>query len=111
MTELEIFKPGAKAGQVILCVNLSTAGDIGTSLSTLKVLGYEQPEFRHITVKSGIQVFAVLKDETHQKGVPFDYLMPEWNTLMEHFEASSVHLWRGYSNLQSARIGGKTVEV
>lgn len=104
MLELNCVKPGAKPGQVILCVNLSKAGNIETTLEVLTELGYK-PELRHISLKSGVQVFAVIKDEQHEKGVAFNYLMDEWLILREKLEPSSVHLWRGYSTLQEAKAG------
>lgn len=105
MTKLiEVFKPCAKPGQVILCVNLSKAGDFERSMEVITELG-DEPELRHISLKDGLQVFAIIKDEQYEKGVPFNYLMDEWLKLRERLEPSSVHLWRGYSSLQEAKAG------
>ena len=102
MVELNCVKPGAKPGQVILCVNLSKAGKIDETLRVLTDLGYE-PDLRYVSLKSGVQVFAVVKDEQHAESVASSYLMDEWLALREKLDPSCVHLWRGYSSLQEAK--------
>jgi hypothetical protein len=103
MFDLDCVRPGAKAGQVILAVDLSIAGmNPDESMAVLKELGYE-PENKLISYTNGVRVFAFLKNEQHPKGVKHDYLMAEWCYLRGVFAPESVHLWRGYSSLQEAK--------
>ena len=97
ITALKI-RPGAKPGQIILGVDLSETERSSQVLNLLTELGYE-PHLRYLELKTGLHVFAVLKDEQHDPNVMIDdeYLMNEWETLSYHITPSTaVRLWRGY---------------
>ena len=94
MAVLECIKPGAKAGQVMLAVDLSVAGDADQVLATIRHLGYDL-KIRHVTYPSGVHVLAVLKDEQHQTPVSDEYFLAEWLQLRSQINPDAVHLWRG----------------
>jgi hypothetical protein len=101
MTVLQCVKPGVKPGQVILAVDLTTAGLADEVLIKIEALGYK-PEIRHVAYPSGVHVLAILKDEQHEI-VGDDYLIDEWLRLVAAINSdSSVHLWRGKTREQSA---------
>lgn len=92
------IRAGAKAGQVILGVDLSEVEQPSKVLDLLTSLGH-QPQFRYLELKVGLHVFAVLKDEQHDPTAMIDdeYLMDEWESLTEKITPhSAVRLWRGY---------------
>ncbi|MBD2326310.1 hypothetical protein [Alkalinema sp. FACHB-956] len=93
MAVLNCVKPGAKKGQTILLVDLTTSGDSDAVMTTLQRLGYT-PEIRHVSYKTGVHVLAVLKDEQHD-GIPEDYLIDEWMQLRSEINPDAVHLWYG----------------
>lgn len=99
--ELQCVKPGVRAGQVVLAVDLTTAGSIDDTLASVRELGYSNPEIRHVAYSSGVHVLAVLKDEQHDS-VPDDYLLDEWQQLLSVIPADAVHLWRGLPNRATA---------
>lgn len=99
ITTLKI-RPGAKPGQIILGVDLSETERFSQVLNLLTELGYD-PQLRYLELRSGLHVFAVLKDEQHDSSVMIDdeYLMNEWETLSYQITPSTaVRLWRGYPN-------------
>jgi hypothetical protein len=96
MAIIECVKPGAKAGQIILAVDLSIAGKSDEVLAKIQSLGY-QPEIRHVAYPSGIHVLAILKDEEFPTTVEDDYLIEEWQQVREAISPDAVHLWRGKS--------------
>lgn len=90
--------PGAKPGQIILGVDLSETERCSQVLDLLTELGYE-PQLRYLELKTGLHVFALLKDEQHDPTVMIDdeYLMDEWEALVNQITPSkAVRLWRGY---------------
>ncbi|MEB3293799.1 MAG: hypothetical protein VKJ24_11625 [Synechococcales bacterium] len=93
MTVLNCVKLGAKTGQTILLVDLTTSGDSDAVMTTLQRLGYT-PEIRHVGYKTGVHVLAVLKDEQHDV-IPEDYLIDEWMQLRSEINPDAVHLWCG----------------
>ncbi len=94
MAVLNCVKPGAKAGQILLLVDLTTSGNSDNVLATLQGLGYV-PEIRHASYKSGVHVLAILKDEQHNSPVDEDYLVDEWMSLRSQLNPEAVHLWCG----------------
>ena len=94
MAVLNCVKPGAKVGQIILLVDLTTSGNSDDVMATLQTLGYS-PEIRHASYRSGVHVLAILKDEYHQNPVSEDYLIDEWMKLRSHINPDAVHLWSG----------------
>jgi hypothetical protein len=94
MAVLNCVKPGARAGQIILLVDLTTSGNSDDVLATLQGLGYA-PEIRHASYKSGVHVLAILKDEQHDGPVDEDYLVDEWMVLRSQLNPDAVHLWCG----------------
>jgi hypothetical protein len=94
MTVLECVKPGAKPGQVILSVDLTTSGNYDHTIATLKAMGYA-PAIRHVTYKSGVHVLAIVRDETHKEEIADEYLIDEWLKLQTVFSSDAVRLWRG----------------
>ena len=96
------MKPRAKAGQVILSLDLGKTGDVEGSLGLLLEMGYT-PSIRNVELKSGMSMFAIIKDEQHSTGVGSTYLMDEWLELRKRFNPACVHLWRGYSSLSEAK--------
>lgn len=95
MTVLNCVKPGAKAGQTILFVDLTMAGDVDATLSKLNSMQYS-PEIRHVSYKTGVHVIAVVRDEQNDP-IPEDHLIDEWMRLRSEFDSDAVHLWRGSS--------------
>lgn len=93
MTVLDYVKPGAKFGQVRLVVDLSVAGNVDETLNILKEMGYE-PTFELVSLRSGVHVLAVLKDEQFDRCVEPSYLIEEWKNLRSQIEPKAVHLWR-----------------
>jgi hypothetical protein len=93
MTVLDYVKPGAKFGQVRLVVDLSVSGNVDETLNVLKEMGYE-PTFELVSLRSGVHVLAVLKDEQFDRCVEPSYLMDEWKSLRTRIEPKAVHLWR-----------------
>ena len=93
MALLECVKPGVKPGQVVLAIDLTTAGSPDEALAAIEQLGYN-PEIRHIAYPSGVHVLAVLKDEQHGS-VEDDYLLDEWQQILSVINPDAVHLWRG----------------
>ncbi|MEM9904264.1 MAG: hypothetical protein AAF921_04485 [Cyanobacteria bacterium P01_D01_bin.44] len=93
MAVLECVKPGVMAGQVILAVDLTTAGSTDAALAAIEQLGYA-PEIRHVAYPAGVHVLAVLKDEQHES-VDDEYLMDEWQQVLSVITPDAVHLWRG----------------
>ncbi|NET61634.1 MAG: acyl carrier protein [Symploca sp. SIO2E6] len=93
MAVLECIKPGVKPGQVVLAVDLTTAGSTDEALAAIEQLGYS-PEIRHIAYPSGVHVLAILKDEQYES-VADDYLLDEWQQLLSVINPDAVHLWRG----------------
>ncbi len=91
---MNCLKPGAKTGQVILLVYLTTSGNSDETIATLQRLGYT-PEIRHVSYKSGVHVVAVLKDEQHNTLPDDDYLIDEWMQLRSVIVPDAVHLWVG----------------
>lgn len=89
MPVLQCVKPG----QIILAVDLTTAGSADEVLASLESLGYT-PEIRHVAYQTGVHVLAVLKDEQHE-AVDDDYLLEEWQSVVEVIDIDSVRLWRG----------------
>lgn len=92
------MRPGAKPGQIILGVDLSETERSSEVLHLLSQLGYE-PQLRYLELKTGLHVFAILKDEQHSPNLTIDdeYLMDEWETLATQITPSTaVRLWRGY---------------
>ena len=103
ITALKI-RPGTKPGQIILGVDLSETERSSQVLDLLTELGYE-PQLRYLELRTGLHVFALLKDEQHEPNVMIDqeYLMNEWETLVSHITPSTaVRLWRGYPRLAAA---------
>lgn len=103
ITALKI-RPGAKPGQIILGVDLSETERSSQVLNLLTELGYE-PDLRYLELKTGLHVFAVLKDEQHDPNVMIsdEYLINEWETLSYQITPSTaVRLWRGYPRLADA---------
>jgi hypothetical protein len=101
ITALKI-RPGAKPGQIILGVDLSETERSSQVLDLLTELGYE-PQLRYLELRTGLHVFAVLKDEQHDPNVMIDdeYLMNEWETLVSQITPSTaVRLWRGYPRIE-----------
>lgn len=94
MAVLNCVKPGAKTGQVILLVDLTTSGNSDETIATLQRLSYT-PEIRHVSYKSGVHVVAVLKDEQHDTLPNDDYLIDEWMQLRSVILPDAVHLWVG----------------
>lgn len=95
MALLKCVKPGVKPGQVVLAVDLTTAGSTDDALAAIDRLGYT-PQIRHIAYPSGVHVLAVLKDEQHEF-VEDDYLLDEWQQVLCVINPDAVHLWRGKS--------------
>lgn len=93
MVVLECVKPGVKPGQIILAVDLTTAGSSDETLAAIERLGYA-PEIRHVAYPAGVHVLAVLKDEQHES-VSDDYLLDEWQRALAVIRPDAVHLWRG----------------
>lgn len=93
MAVLHCVKSGARTGQIILLLDLTTSGDSETVMATLQRLGYT-PEIRHVSYKTGVHVLAILKDEQHNV-IPDDYLIDEWLELRSEIHADAVHLWCG----------------
>ncbi len=103
ITALKI-RPGAKPGQIILGVDLSETERSSQVLDLLTELGYE-PQLRYLELRTGLHVFAVLKDKQHDPNVIIDdeYLMNEWETLVSQITPSTaVRLWRGYPRRRAA---------
>ena len=103
ITALKIC-PGAKPGQIILGVDLSETERSSQVLDLLTELGYE-PKLRYLELRTGLHVFAVLKEEQHDLNVMIndEYLMNEWETLVNQITPSTaVRLWRGYPRLAAA---------
>jgi hypothetical protein len=94
MAVLNCVKPGAKTGQVILLVDLTTSGNSDETIVILEQLGYD-PEIRHVSYKSGVHVVAVVKDEQHDNLPSDDYLIDEWMQLRSLIVPDAVHLWSG----------------
>lgn len=94
MTVLNSIKPGAKAKEVILAVDLTSAGNLDETLAILQELGY-QPQRKHVAYQSGVHVLAILKQEQHNTVPDANYLMDEWRILCSRISSKSVHLWRG----------------
>jgi hypothetical protein len=94
MAVLNCVKPGAKTGQVILLVDLTTSGNSDETIGILERLGYN-PEIRHVSYKSGVHVVAVEKDEQHSNLPSDDYLIDEWMQLRSLIVPDAVHLWTG----------------
>ncbi len=93
-----IIRPGAKPGQIILGVDLSKTQRSSQALSLLTQLGYE-PQLRYLELKTGLHVFAILKDEQYDPNLMIDdeYLISEWENLSDQITPSTaVRLWRGY---------------
>lgn len=103
ITALKI-RPGAKPGQIILGVDLSETERSSQVLDLLTELGYE-PQLRYLDLRTGLHVFAVLKDEQHDPNVMIDqeYLMNEWEKLVNQITPSTaIRLWRGYPRQTAA---------
>ncbi|NJO78921.1 MAG: hypothetical protein HC827_10625 [Cyanobacteria bacterium RM1_2_2] len=92
------IRPGAKPGQIILGVDLSEAEQASQVLNGLTELGYE-PQLRYLELKTGLHVFALLKEEQHHPSQTIDdeYWIDEWEMLANQIVPSTaVRLWRGY---------------
>jgi hypothetical protein len=91
------LKVGAKPGQVVLFVDLSTVEQPSEVLRLLTSLGYE-PQLRYLELKTGLHVVAILKDEQHDPSQQLDeeYLLDEWEDLTAQINPDAVRLWRGY---------------
>jgi hypothetical protein len=95
-TEIQISKPGAKPGQIILAIDLTKIKSPINALSAVEDMGYS-PKLRLVEYANGVHALAILKDERHQSSISEDYLEDEWMKLQELFSANAVHLWRGKS--------------
>ncbi|MDY7015151.1 MAG: hypothetical protein SVX43_16455 [Cyanobacteriota bacterium] len=93
-TSIQISKPGAKPGQIILAIDLTQIKSPTKVLSAIEGLGYS-PKLRLVEYASGVHALAILKDEKHQSSMPEDYLEDEWMKLQEFMPGAAVHLWRG----------------
>jgi hypothetical protein len=98
------MRPGARAGQIILGIDLSEVEHPSQALALVEVLGYD-PQLRYLELNIGLHIFAVLKDEQHSPAVMIDdeYLIDEWESLAEQINPSTaVRLWRGLSKAPNA---------
>jgi hypothetical protein len=76
--ETRRLRVGAKSGQVVLFVDLSTVEQPSDVLKLLTSLGYE-PQLRYLELKTGLHVVAMLKDEQHDPTqVPSTHPRPNW---------------------------------
>lgn len=96
---LNLTKPGAAVGQIILAVDLTIAGDTTAVMQAIAELGYT-PEIRHVLYPEGVHVFAVLVDEVHTETPDDEHMMEEWLQLQEVVDSEAVHLWRGRSSFE-----------
>ncbi|MDY6784657.1 MAG: hypothetical protein SW833_19285 [Cyanobacteriota bacterium] len=95
-TAIQIEKPGAKPGQVILAIDLTKIKFPVKALSVVKNIGYS-PKLKLVKYASGVRALAILKDERFESSIPEEYLEEEWMKLQEIFDANAVHLWCGRS--------------
>jgi hypothetical protein len=88
---------GAKAGQIVLLVDLTLTPNPIETLDLLKSKGYE-PQLKFCVFATGLHIVAVLKDEQLDPALPIDdeYLMGEWTALIEQINQDAVRLWRGH---------------
>ncbi|GAC1463432.1 MAG: hypothetical protein NVS2B14_11030 [Chamaesiphon sp.] len=85
------IRPGAKAGQIILGVDLSETERSSKVIQLLTKLGYDL-QLRYLELRTGLHVFAVLKDEQHDPNVTIDdeYLIDEWKSLVNQIIPSTA---------------------
>jgi hypothetical protein len=88
---------GAKAGQIVLLVDLTQTPNPIETLNLVKTMGYE-PQLKFCVFATGLHTVAVLKDEQFDPTLPIDdeYLMGEWVGLIEQINRNAVRLWRGH---------------
>jgi hypothetical protein len=88
---------GAKAGQILLLVDLTQTPQPIEALTLIQSMGYA-PQLKFCIFSTGLHVVAVLKEEQfdpHQ-AIDDDYLMAEWSALGQRFNSDAVKLWRGH---------------
>jgi hypothetical protein len=88
---------GAKAGQIILLVELSMTPQPDRTIEILESKGYS-PKFYSCAFKTGQRLVAVLKDEQFDpcQEIDDEYLMDEWMDLGAIINRDAVRLWRGH---------------
>lgn len=96
---------GAKPGQILLLVDLTSTPNPTEVLAGLKEMSYE-PQIRYCLFATGLHVMAVLKNEQLDPTLDIDdeYLMDEWISLGERFGQESVRLWRGHPSRKTMAI-------
>ncbi|MBD1995214.1 hypothetical protein H6G00_01040 [Leptolyngbya sp. FACHB-541] len=96
---------GAKAGQIVLLVDLTQTPNPIETLDLLKSTGYE-PQLRFCVFATGLHIVAVLKNEQFDPSQPIDdeYLMDEWIELVEKINPDAVRLWRGHPKPQPSLV-------
>jgi hypothetical protein len=92
-----ILPIGAKAGQILLLVDLTQTPKPIEALALIQSMGYK-PQLRFCIFSTGLHVVAVLKEEQfdpHQ-AIADEYLMDEWLALGQSLNPDAVKLWRGH---------------
>lgn len=91
------MEPGARAGQIILLVELSLVEQPDETLDLLRERGYN-PTLCQCSFKTGARSMAVLKDEQFDptQEIEDGYLMDEWEDLTAVINRDAVRLWRGH---------------
>jgi hypothetical protein len=91
-----ILPVGAKAGQILLLVDLTQTPQPMEALALIQSMGY-QPQLKFCIFSTGLHVVAVLKEEQFdpRQAIDDEYLMEEWSALEQSFNSDAVKLWRG----------------
>jgi hypothetical protein len=95
--EILTMPVGAKAGQIILLVELSLIPQPERTIEILESQGYS-PKLYSCSFKTGQRLVAVLKNEQFDPSQEIDdeYLMSEWMELGAIINREAVRLWRGH---------------
>jgi hypothetical protein len=88
---------GAKAGQILLLVDLTQTPQPIEALTLIQSMGYA-PQLKFCIFSTGLHVIAVLKEEQFdpRQAIDDDYLMAEWSALRQNLNPDVVKLWRGH---------------
>jgi hypothetical protein len=92
-----VLPVGAKAGQILLLVDLTQTPKPLEALTLMQSMGYE-PQLSFCIFSTGLHIIAVLKNEQfdpHQ-AIDDEYLMDEWLALGQSLNPDAVKLWRGH---------------
>jgi hypothetical protein len=92
-----ILPTGAKAGQILLLVDLTQTPQPMEALALIQSLGYE-PQLKFCIFSTGLHVVAVLKEEQFdpKQTIDDEYLMDEWLALGQRLNPDAIKLWRGH---------------